>query len=227
MLHVQSAGVFSIGQVPTLALAFPSNLTERSLIVVGMSNENAALVPTVTDSRGHVFTQHPNSPLVIVLGPGQVGMWWCASALPGADTVTLDPGAGNDYCALAIAEYSGLDPGDAAASAFGVSGDSSDTHPITGPIEIVVPALIVGVMNRPYASGAAFTTGAGYVQRYENEDDSNSRVISYEDKLDAQPGIHTPDWTLAAGAASACLGAAFVSEFDGSSIMSAPTQWGG
>lgn len=100
----------------TGSLAYSSNVTAGSLLIVGCVGNRAAAALTVSDSQGNVYTLI-NGTTTMNNSGAPVGVWYAKNANAGATTVTCaDSNAQCTWIQMAIHEYSGaavtIDPFD-------------------------------------------------------------------------------------------------------------------
>lgn len=104
----------------TTSLAFSSNVTAGSLLIVGCVTNRLAAALTVTDNNSNVYTLI-NGTTTKNNSVGRVGVWYAFNASAGATTVTcVDTNTQGTWVQMAIHEYSGaavtIDPFDVAST---------------------------------------------------------------------------------------------------------------
>lgn len=159
--HVQSRAATGGGAGTTQALAFTTNVTAGSLIVVcAHTNNTARAISSIADSLGGSYGAAGATQTRASHGAGDI--WFAKNSAAGANTVTVTfngslSGVSTYVC---IAEYSGIDttsPADGFAAANG-----SSTTPSSGNVTTTAAdSLVVGFC---YAGGTASASG-GFTSR--------------------------------------------------------------
>ena len=197
ILFVQ--GAFATPQTPqaSVAVTFTGAQAAGNLnvVVVGW-NDSTAVVTSVADSRGNVYTRAVGPTVV----PGTItqSIYYAkniATATAGANTVTVQFNAAALLADVRILEYSGLDtlvPVDAVAAASG-SGTSASTPSVatTSASELLFGA---GLLT------SAFTTpGTGFTARMitvPNGDFAEDQVVATAGTYSASATISSGTWIM-------------------------------
>lgn len=205
--HVQSEGIISVGSVASINLTLNADVVAGNLLVAGGCFENEALTVTVSSTPSNTWNQLSGSPLddpSANLASGT--MHYAMDVAAGSTTITYDPSA-NDFCAFAVAEYSGCHKTTQPNASDTETGNSGT--PTTGNVVTTERSVLVGVLTRGFSSAETISTGASFNQRFENEDDSNSMAMHFEDRIDLAPGTYQATWTLQTARDFVALAAAF------------------
>lgn len=189
MAHVQSRSAQGNGVV-SIALAFTSNVTAGSLLVVGGSNWGRTFgTSSCSDSRGQTYTRDVTGSN----GSPTIGVYSTPNAAAGATTVTLTATGTTDDISIAIHEYSGMatsSPADQArtGTGTGTTHSSGATGTTTQANELV---FAVGTHN---GSNVAVSAGSGYLLR-QSQTSAVDMPIATEDKTVTATGTQTATFT--------------------------------
>ncbi len=151
--HTQSQNGSSAAAV---TIAYGSNVTAGSLLVLTVATYNASITVAVTDSQGNTWAQAgPYS----IDGSVIQSIWYVASAKAGATTVTVTPSA-TMLSSLGIIEFSGpaASPLDATAK-----GHLSSSAIYAGPVGISNNAeLVIAAFSQSSANLSSTIPDGGY-----------------------------------------------------------------
>jgi hypothetical protein len=104
---VQHAATGNVASVPSISLAFPSNVTSGNFLVVTGTAATPHETITISDTVGNTFVPAMSA----VVDPAQdvtAYLWFVTNAIGGPDTITLNPVGGPDAMEIHISEWSGI-----------------------------------------------------------------------------------------------------------------------
>jgi hypothetical protein len=164
----------------TVAKAYTSNVTAGNLLVCILHVYNNGGGPgtiTVTDTLGNTWTHAPGG----LSGYGGLGtdqIWYVASTLGGANTVTATctTNGGSNYPGFTILEYSGIttsSPVEDHNQATANSSSSSSGNVTTANAS----ELLLGYVTRVDASGSA-TPAAGWTTRETGDGQVSEKIVT-------------------------------------------------
>jgi hypothetical protein len=165
---VQAAVLNSVaGSAGTIPLAaFGSNVTVGNMIFVGFSwdRSTSAVINSVADGLGNVYTQLTNSPINDATSTQALGVWTTTVTVAGAATVTATLSVNAPFrsgCADEVSSVGALDVV-ATATNHGTSGTGTDgmSDGTLTPSAAGATVFAVGDLH----GGATMTAGTGWTQ---------------------------------------------------------------
>ena len=179
--HIQSKGYSNDNATTQMQLAFDTNVTAGSLIVLCLQcGDN----PSISDTRGNSYQ--------LAVEETSTKIYYCVNVGSGANTVTVDFDSA-DYNRMSIHEFSGNASSgvlDVAAHVLTNPGSSATDGDTTGAATVTVDgALIVGcIMDIP--SSWAIAAGTNFNEAYDNSVDFQS-----EYRILIREGSYAATWT--------------------------------
>lgn len=192
----------TMNNVGSQTLAFPGNVTNGSLLVVGgglWGGPPTAI--TVTDTRSTSYT----TLLGTINGAWRPFIAYGLAPSSGANTVTVDPDT-TVYGGFAIDEFSGVN-----ATPLDVDGGSStgtSTTPADGITTATANDLIIGCASYE-GTGVTIAPGGDYTTIGELEDAANLWTYSLVFRLVTTAQAYTVDWTISSSNVWVAMTAAF------------------
>jgi hypothetical protein len=183
----------------TLAVAFPGNVTQNNLIIVGVSSSasNSFASPAITDTRGSVWS------LAVTRNPGTTGtpalasIYYAVVPSTGADTVTVHMSAAHNLH-MHIYEVSGL----LTSSVLDQSGSNFQTGATAATVSTSAATstaneFVFAYFARNNGSGT-WTAGAGYGNTKASPNTSAATDAFSEGKIVSATGTQTATATASA-----------------------------
>jgi hypothetical protein len=200
---------------PSLSVAFDASVTAGNLLYAAICvYECTPAAADLTDSRGNIWTLE-NVIYSSAVSEG-LAVYTCIAKDSGACTVTFNDAdkTGDQYLALAIAEFSGVvqTPDDEAQA----GGTGTDIH--HGDVDQITAGLYVGVCAQA-ASDTACTPDAGWDGTiYDNNLGSAYPGICANYELSSASTTYNYGWTYAASRTWCAIGITFPAAAGGSAI---------
>ena len=212
------------GGSTTLTATFGSNVTQKNLLVVGVSSSsaNTFATPPITDTRGSVWT------LAIARNPGTAGtpaqtnIYYAVIPSTGPDTVTVHM-TGTNSLHLHIYEVSGV----VTSSALDTTGSNFQSSATAGTVSTTSPTTsaneyVFALFARQNGSGT-WATGAGYGDTQSSPNSGSGTDATSEDKIVTTTGTQTATATASATDAITSVIATFVAGGGGTTVGTTTT----
>jgi hypothetical protein len=179
----------------SVALAYTSNVTAGSLLVIGGSNFGRTFdAGSCTDSRSQTYTRDVTEAVDTGFGNIVVGVYSTPNAAAGATTVTLTATGTTDDITIAIHEYSGMATSSPADQSSATGTGTSATH-ASGTTGTTTQAdELVFLVDTHFGNAATVTAGSGYSLR-ESQTAVSDMPIATEDKIVASTGTQSGSFT--------------------------------
>ena len=176
------------------SLAFSSNVTAGSVIVVALMGYSSASTITISDTRSNTYTR-----VGTLTTGGDGALWldcWVATVASSGSCTVQYSSLLTPYLSLMIAEY-----GDMATSSFvdqSVVATGSSTTPSSGNTSTTTNAndVLFGLMVSMAGSNVSITAGTSYTIRQEYEDGSSYMHGAIEDRDVSSTGAYSAGFTL-------------------------------
>jgi hypothetical protein len=182
---IQHAATGNEASIPSLSLAFPSNVTPGDFLIIAGTAARPRESLTISDTAGDTFIPAMSG----VTDPAQdvtANIWYVPNAIGGPDTITLNPVGGPDALEVHISEWSGVNassPVDQTSYATGVGTQiTSGAKTTTQNGELIFGYTFP---NQNSSAGAGFT-GLSYI---------NGDLDEYQ--IQQFPGSVAATWTQA------------------------------
>jgi hypothetical protein len=104
---IQHAATGNVASVPSISLAFPSNVTTGDFLIVTGTAATPREAISISDTAGNAFVPAMSA----VADSAQdvtAYIWYVTNAIGGPDTITLNPVGGPDAMEIHISEWSGI-----------------------------------------------------------------------------------------------------------------------
>jgi len=206
--YVQGTGNRAHAQ--SLAVAFPGNVTQGNLLVVGVGfykgdySANTIKVADLTDSRGNTWSLdvHQGG-----YGSQDHAIFSCIAKDTGACTVTFNDtdDALYDWITMGIAEFSGVTVNTVEDSN---SAEVTGTDIHHGNVVMSAAGVIVGLLVNN-ENPSTITPDGNWTQIYEEEDASNWSAINFTYRL-VNSGTYNDGWTLGTSREVDVMGVAYL-----------------
>ncbi len=190
----QSSGGFGTCPGNNMSTAFAAPNIAGDLIVVAVSNGNASVVPSLSDTNGNTYKQA--TPYMWNSGQTQgMVMFYAQNVASGTSINTVNANFATastmGYCAIGISEYAAVATTSPLVAVtvnqqYGVVTTSTDAVTSDAMLDYVAGDLVVGALEVDNAPHAGTTlAGTGFSQRAKAHDDE----FILEDKLITTPGM--------------------------------------
>lgn len=193
----QRASAQSVGQVATLSLAFPGNVSAGNLVVICGAQWNGTGAPAITTTgsgvSGTSWTVEYSSLQSSSASPFAVTTFvaWGFASANGPATVTLDYTASvSEFVSFSIDEFSDVDPGGTVTVTFNGSlfGGGASTTP-TASVTPDQPDSLVITVAGPDGAPPTMTVNAPWTEigQVSNNANSQSHVVAFQTGMPATP----------------------------------------
>jgi len=201
--HLQSAEAHPAGAASTIALAYGSNITAASLLLVDVSwDYSGGTFVSIADTLTSTWTQ-VGSELQDTANTQANRLYYAYNSGAGANTVTVTFSAGTaDFRRISVAEYSGAmtasDPVDQTASVAGGDTATGTDGTATGNITPTVDGCLVAAVLTVNNGTPTVDAGTSYTERVDGITGGSAAAIELEDFTQGAAAAIPGRWTLSA-----------------------------
>ena len=216
--YVQSKSKYASISATSDTLAFDSNVTAGSLIIVAVENSDNTITITSVTGNSNTFSE-----VCHVSNVGTGSLWAAVNANSGATTVTINYSASVARNSIAIHEVSGAETSSVAAAvrssscvhqAYPGSGTDAQT---SGTLTSVAGDYIFGFISddNPNNNGGQYMTGTSFTGRQ-----SNLGTGYYSSEENIGSALTAATWTNSVSSGVNIAAASFKASGGGSAIVS-------
>lgn len=178
-------------------LAFPSDVTNHSTLIVGCALGNATGAPSVTDTRSNTYYKVTGSTYAV--GGIYYSMWYTLNTSAGANTVTCSDSGSATWTQISVLEY-----GTSAGGTYDVGSQSSGTSDTASCGTVTTTATGETVIAFGLTPGTVTSQNGNLRVNY-----VNNAYVGAEDATVASPGSYSSTMTTGSSNAWSCIQGAF------------------